>query len=67
MRKTSRSVPSLHRSRRVESRQLTSERLTRIYLDRLDRFTPKLRCAITITRDLALTASDTSRQRDRRR
>jgi Asp-tRNA(Asn)/Glu-tRNA(Gln) amidotransferase A subunit family amidase len=41
-------------SRWVESRALTSERLTRIYLERLDRFQPTLRCAITITRDLAL-------------
>jgi Asp-tRNA(Asn)/Glu-tRNA(Gln) amidotransferase A subunit family amidase len=41
-------------SRWIESRALTSERLTRIYLDRLDRFQPALRCAITITRDLAL-------------
>ncbi len=41
-------------SRWIESRQITSERLTRIYLERLERFNPKLRCAITITRDLAL-------------
>jgi Asp-tRNA(Asn)/Glu-tRNA(Gln) amidotransferase A subunit family amidase len=41
-------------SRWIESRKLSSERLTRIYLERLDRFNPQLRCAITITRDLAL-------------
>ena len=41
-------------SRWIESKQLGSERLTKIYLERLDRFNPKLRCAITITRDLAL-------------
>ena len=41
-------------SRWIEGRKLTSERLTRIYLERLDKFNPKLRCAITITRDLAL-------------
>jgi len=41
-------------SRWIESKQITSERLTRIYLERLERFNPKLRCAITITRDLAL-------------
>jgi Asp-tRNA(Asn)/Glu-tRNA(Gln) amidotransferase A subunit family amidase len=41
-------------SRWIEKRQLTSERLTRIYLDRLERFNPQLRCAITITRDHAL-------------
>jgi Asp-tRNA(Asn)/Glu-tRNA(Gln) amidotransferase A subunit family amidase len=38
----------------IEKRQLSSERLTRIYLGRLERFNPTLRCAITITRDLAL-------------
>jgi len=41
-------------SRWIAARQLTSERLTHIYLDRLQRFDPKLRCAITVTRDLAL-------------
>ncbi|MEP6802239.1 MAG: amidase [Acidobacteriota bacterium] len=41
-------------SRWVESRALTSERLTRIYLDRIARFDPKLRCVITVTRDLAI-------------
>src|SRR5664280_264899 len=38
----------------VETRKLTSERLTRIYLDRLERFDSNLRCVITLTRDLAL-------------
>jgi len=38
----------------IEARQLSSERLTGIYLERLERFNPKLRCAITITRELAL-------------
>ena len=42
-------------SRWVESKAITSERLTRIYLDRLQRFDPKLRCVITLTRDHALT------------
>jgi Asp-tRNA(Asn)/Glu-tRNA(Gln) amidotransferase A subunit family amidase len=41
-------------SRWIETRALTSERLTRIYLDRIARFDPKLRCVITLTRDLAL-------------
>ncbi len=35
-------------------RAITSERLTRIYLERLERFQPRLLCTITITRDLAL-------------
>jgi Asp-tRNA(Asn)/Glu-tRNA(Gln) amidotransferase A subunit family amidase len=41
-------------SRWIESKQLTSERLTNIYLERLERFNPKLRCAITITREHAI-------------
>jgi Asp-tRNA(Asn)/Glu-tRNA(Gln) amidotransferase A subunit family amidase len=44
-----------HLSRWIEQRTLTSERLTGIYLDRLQRFDPKLRCVITLTRDLAMT------------
>jgi Asp-tRNA(Asn)/Glu-tRNA(Gln) amidotransferase A subunit family amidase len=42
-------------SRWIESRQLTSERLTEIYLRRLERFDPKLHCVITLTREHALT------------
>ncbi|HET7205099.1 MAG TPA: amidase [Terriglobales bacterium] len=42
-------------SRWIERRQLSSLRLTKIYLERLERFDPKLRCVITLTRDLALT------------
>src|SRR5579872_5320247 len=38
----------------IEQRKLTSTRLTQIYLDRLERFNPKLRCVITLTRDHAL-------------
>jgi Asp-tRNA(Asn)/Glu-tRNA(Gln) amidotransferase A subunit family amidase len=41
-------------SRWIESRQLTSERLTHIYLDRLKLFDPKLHCVITLTSDLAM-------------
>ena len=41
-------------SRWIESKKLSSERLTRIYLQRLEKFNPQLRCAITITRDRAL-------------
>jgi Asp-tRNA(Asn)/Glu-tRNA(Gln) amidotransferase A subunit family amidase len=46
----------------IETRQLTSERLTRLYLDRLESFDPKLHCVITLTRDLALSQA---RQADR--
>lgn len=41
-------------SRWIEQRKLSSERLTRIYLKRLEQFDSKLRCVITLTRDLAL-------------
>jgi Asp-tRNA(Asn)/Glu-tRNA(Gln) amidotransferase A subunit family amidase len=41
-------------SRWIERRELTSERLTHIYLDRIARFDPKLRCVITLTPELAL-------------
>jgi Asp-tRNA(Asn)/Glu-tRNA(Gln) amidotransferase A subunit family amidase len=41
-------------SRWIQSRALTSERLTRIYLERLERFQPKINATITLTRDLAL-------------
>jgi len=47
-------APVARLSRWIEARQLTSERLTNLYLDRLERFNPKLRCVITLTRDLAL-------------
>ncbi len=38
----------------IKSRQITSERLTTIYLTRLEAFDPKLHCVITLTRDHAL-------------
>ncbi len=38
----------------IKSRQLTSEKLTRFYLDRLKKFGPKLECVVTLTEDLAL-------------
>ncbi len=41
-------------SRWVETRKLSSERLTRIYLKRIERFDPQLRCIITLTPELAL-------------
>jgi Asp-tRNA(Asn)/Glu-tRNA(Gln) amidotransferase A subunit family amidase len=41
-------------SRWIEGRKLTSMRLTGVYLSRLEQFNPKLRCVITLTRDLAL-------------
>jgi len=47
-------APLTQLSRWMETRQITSERLTSIYLDRIARFDPKLRCVITLTRELAL-------------
>lgn len=47
-------APVTQLSRWIEERKLSSERLTQIYLERLERFDPKLRCVITLTRDLAL-------------
>ena len=41
-------------SRWIEARRLTSERLTNIYLTRLEQFNPTLRCVITLTREHAL-------------
>jgi Asp-tRNA(Asn)/Glu-tRNA(Gln) amidotransferase A subunit family amidase len=38
----------------IESRKLTSERLTNIYLSRIERLDPKIRSIITLTRDHAL-------------
>jgi Asp-tRNA(Asn)/Glu-tRNA(Gln) amidotransferase A subunit family amidase len=47
-------APLTRLSRWIETRQISSERLTHLYLDRLQRFDPKLRCVITLTADLAL-------------
>jgi Asp-tRNA(Asn)/Glu-tRNA(Gln) amidotransferase A subunit family amidase len=41
-------------SRWIESRGLSSERLTQIYLQRIERFDARLRCVITLTREHAL-------------
>ncbi len=38
----------------IEMGKLKSERLTKIYLERLERFNGQLRCVITLTRELAL-------------
>ena len=47
-------APVAKLSRWIETRKLTSERLTNIYLQRLQRFDPKLRCVITLLREPAL-------------
>ena len=55
-------APVTQLSRWIEARKLSSERLTRLYLDRLERFDSKLRCVITLTRDLALAQAKTADQ-----
>jgi Amidase len=47
-------------SRWIESRALSSERLTRVYLERLERFDPQLKCVITLTPELALEQARTA-------
>ena len=49
-------------SRWIEGRQITSERLTEIYISRMERFDPKLRCVITLAKDHAL---EQARQADK--
>ena len=38
----------------IKSHQITSEKLTRFYLDRLKQYGPKLECVVTLTENLAL-------------
>jgi Asp-tRNA(Asn)/Glu-tRNA(Gln) amidotransferase A subunit family amidase len=47
-------------SRWIETRKISSQRLTEIYLKRLEQFDPKLRCVITLTRELALAQAKTA-------
>jgi Asp-tRNA(Asn)/Glu-tRNA(Gln) amidotransferase A subunit family amidase len=47
-------APVHHLSRWIETRKLTSERLTNIYLKRIEQLNPKINCIITLTRDHAL-------------
>jgi Asp-tRNA(Asn)/Glu-tRNA(Gln) amidotransferase A subunit family amidase len=47
-------APVTRLSRWIETRKLTSERLTNIYLQRMERFNPTLLCVITPTRELAM-------------
>jgi Asp-tRNA(Asn)/Glu-tRNA(Gln) amidotransferase A subunit family amidase len=47
-------APVTRLSRWIESRRLTSERLTNIYLSRIERLDPKIRSIITLTKDHAL-------------
>ena len=47
-------APVTQLSRWIETRKLSSQRLTEIYLARLEKFNPELRCVITLTREVAL-------------
>jgi Asp-tRNA(Asn)/Glu-tRNA(Gln) amidotransferase A subunit family amidase len=47
-------APVTELSRWIESRKLTSERLTNIYLSRIERLDPKIRSVITPTKEQAL-------------
>ena len=47
-------APVTKLSRWIETKKLTSERLTNIYLSRIERLDPKIRSIITLTRDHAL-------------
>src|SRR5437660_1199049 len=47
-------APVTQLSRWIEAKALTSERLTHIYLDRVERLDAKLRSVITVTKDRAL-------------
>jgi Asp-tRNA(Asn)/Glu-tRNA(Gln) amidotransferase A subunit family amidase len=47
-------APVTQLSRWIESKQLSSERLTQIYLGRIDTLNPKINAIITVTRDHAL-------------
>jgi Asp-tRNA(Asn)/Glu-tRNA(Gln) amidotransferase A subunit family amidase len=51
-------APVAQLSRWIESRQLTSERLTNIYLGRIERFDSKLRSIITLTKEHALARAE---------
>ena len=47
-------APVTHLAAWIRNRQITSTKLTQLYLDRLKRFNPTLRCVITFTENLAL-------------
>jgi len=49
-------------ARWIEGRKLTSERLTHIYLARIEKFDEKLRCVITLTKELALSQAKAADQ-----
>lgn len=53
-------APVLWLSEWIRTRQLTSERLTRICISRLKQFDPQLKCVITLMEDQAIAAAQTA-------
>ncbi len=47
-------APAVELSRLIKSREITSTALTRMYLDRLKRFGPRLNCVVTLMEEQAL-------------
>jgi Asp-tRNA(Asn)/Glu-tRNA(Gln) amidotransferase A subunit family amidase len=47
-------LPVTHLSKLIESRTITSTELTRLYLSRLKKYDPTLKCVVTLTEELAL-------------
>jgi Asp-tRNA(Asn)/Glu-tRNA(Gln) amidotransferase A subunit family amidase len=47
-------APVTHLAHWIQSKQITSERLTSLYIARLKRYNPQLRCVITLTEQHAL-------------
>src|SRR5215469_298818 len=61
--------PAVQLAAMVRSKRITSTALTKMYLDRLKTYGPKLNCVITLTEDLALEQAkdaDTSLRRGKR-
>ena len=50
-------APLTELARLIRSRQVSSTELTKLYLDRLRRFDPALKCVITLTEELAMEQS----------
>ena len=46
--------PVTHLAQLIKTRRITSSALTRMYLERLKRYDPILKCVVTLTEDLAL-------------
>ena len=60
-------APVTHLSALIRSKQVTSTELTRMYLDRLKRYSPKLNCVVTLTEELAMEQAATADREIRER